>query len=143
MCSLMLGLSGSHHISVFQGEATQLKQDASALLTLVDTYMAQYRQLQARTGRWEEEIKQLLQGGEGKRAVRGWLGGCGLSHLHCELEPWWDVYGTTATTCCSGLITFLRNTTPWGWSSGAGGTLCVQSRWVQGLASTAPLCEAG
>uniref|UniRef100_A0A8B9EXT8 Laminin subunit gamma 2 n=1 Tax=Amazona collaria TaxID=241587 RepID=A0A8B9EXT8_9PSIT len=59
---------GSHCISVFQGEATQLKQDHSALLSLVDTYMAQYRQLQSRTGRWEEEIKQLLRRGEGKRA---------------------------------------------------------------------------
>ncbi|XP_065698446.2 laminin subunit gamma-2 isoform X2 [Patagioenas fasciata] len=56
-------------VGSFEGEATQLKQDASALLTLVDTYMAQYRQLQARTGRWEEEIKQLLQRGEGKRAM--------------------------------------------------------------------------
>ncbi|NXQ84474.1 LAMC2 protein, partial [Nyctibius grandis] len=58
-----------HHISVFQGEATRLKQDASALLSLVDTYMAQYRQLQSRTGRWEEEIKQLLRRGEGERAT--------------------------------------------------------------------------
>uniref|UniRef100_A0A672UV93 Laminin subunit gamma 2 n=1 Tax=Strigops habroptila TaxID=2489341 RepID=A0A672UV93_STRHB len=52
-----------------RGEATRLKQDASALLNLVDTYMAQYRQLQSRTGRWEEEIKQLLRRGEGKRAM--------------------------------------------------------------------------
>ncbi|NWR58462.1 LAMC2 protein, partial [Bucorvus abyssinicus] len=56
-------------IGSFQGEATRLKQDASALLSLVDTYMAQYRQLQSRTGRWEEEIKQLLQRGEGKRVT--------------------------------------------------------------------------
>ncbi|KFP19203.1 Laminin subunit gamma-2, partial [Egretta garzetta] len=56
-------------ISSFEGEATRLKQDASALLSLVDTYMAQYRQLQSRMGRWEEEIKQLLQRGEGKRAM--------------------------------------------------------------------------
>uniref|UniRef100_A0A8C8AED0 Laminin subunit gamma 2 n=1 Tax=Otus sunia TaxID=257818 RepID=A0A8C8AED0_9STRI len=52
-----------------RGEATRLKQDASALLSLVDTSMAQYRQLQSRTGRWEEEIKQLLQKGEGERAT--------------------------------------------------------------------------
>uniref|UniRef100_A0A8C3J4T2 Laminin subunit gamma 2 n=1 Tax=Calidris pygmaea TaxID=425635 RepID=A0A8C3J4T2_9CHAR len=65
----MLGPAGSRRISVFQGEATRLKQDASALLSLVDTYMAQYRQLQSRTGRWEEEIKQLLQKGEGERAT--------------------------------------------------------------------------
>ncbi|NXP08252.1 LAMC2 protein, partial [Thinocorus orbignyianus] len=55
-------------IGSFEGEATRLKQDASALLSLVDTYMAQYRQLQSRVGRWEEEIKQLLQRGEGERA---------------------------------------------------------------------------
>ncbi|XP_052656708.1 laminin subunit gamma-2 [Harpia harpyja] len=56
-------------IGSFEGEATQLKQDASALLSLVDTYMAQYRQLQSRTGRWEEDIKQLLRRGEGERAT--------------------------------------------------------------------------
>ncbi|NWI27035.1 LAMC2 protein, partial [Sula dactylatra] len=56
-------------ISSFEGEATRLKQDASALLSLVDTYMAQYKQLQSRTGRWEEEIKQLLRRGEGERAT--------------------------------------------------------------------------
>lgn len=100
----MLGPPGSHRISVFQGEATRLKQDASALLSLVDTYMAQYRQLQSRTGRWEEEIKQLLRRGEGERAVRGWLGGCGLSRLQRDLEPWWDACGTTATTCCPSLF---------------------------------------
>uniref|UniRef100_A0A8C8AA32 Laminin subunit gamma 2 n=1 Tax=Otus sunia TaxID=257818 RepID=A0A8C8AA32_9STRI len=57
------------NIGSFEGEATRLKQDASALLSLVDTSMAQYRQLQSRTGRWEEEIKQLLQKGEGERAT--------------------------------------------------------------------------
>ncbi|KGL99607.1 Laminin subunit gamma-2, partial [Charadrius vociferus] len=56
-------------IGSFEGEATRLKQDASTLLSLVDTYMAQYRQLQSRTGRWEEEIKQLLRRGEGERAT--------------------------------------------------------------------------
>lgn len=70
----VLELPGSHLIRVFQGEATQLKQDVSTLLSTVDTYMAQYRQLQSRTGRWEEDIKQLLQRGEGERAVRAWLG---------------------------------------------------------------------
>ncbi|XP_068546498.1 laminin subunit gamma-2 [Anas acuta] len=53
----------------FEGEATQLKKDANALLSMVDMYMAQYRQLQSRTGHWEEEIKQLLQRGEGERAM--------------------------------------------------------------------------
>ncbi|NXD87511.1 LAMC2 protein, partial [Halcyon senegalensis] len=56
-------------IGSFEGEATRLKQDSSALLSLVDTYMAQYRQLQSRTGRWEEEIKQMLRKGEGERAT--------------------------------------------------------------------------
>ncbi|KFR14672.1 Laminin subunit gamma-2, partial [Opisthocomus hoazin] len=56
-------------IGSFEGEAARLKQDASALLSLVDTYMAQYQQLQSRTGRWEEEIKQLLRRGEGERAT--------------------------------------------------------------------------
>uniref|UniRef100_A0A8B9C7D5 Laminin subunit gamma 1 n=1 Tax=Anser brachyrhynchus TaxID=132585 RepID=A0A8B9C7D5_9AVES len=60
---------GSDPIFVFQGEATQLKKDANALLSMVDVYMAQYRQLQSRTGLWEEEIKQLLQRGEGERAM--------------------------------------------------------------------------
>lgn len=53
----------------FEGEAAQLKQDAAALLSTVDTYMAQYRQLQSRMGLWEEEIKKLLQRGEGERAM--------------------------------------------------------------------------
>ncbi|NWU99717.1 LAMC2 protein, partial [Upupa epops] len=69
--SLVLLSSMSHLTKMnngsFEGEATQLKQDASALLSLVDTYMAQHRQLQSRMGRWEEEIKQLLQTGESER----------------------------------------------------------------------------
>ncbi|NWH62338.1 LAMC2 protein, partial [Geococcyx californianus] len=56
-------------IRSFEGEATQLKQDASALLSLVDTYLAQYRQLQSRTGRWEEEIKEFLRRGDGEGAM--------------------------------------------------------------------------
>ncbi|NXI51249.1 LAMC2 protein, partial [Chloroceryle aenea] len=56
-------------IGSFEGEAARLKQDSSALLILVDTYMAQYRQLQSRMGRWEEEIKQLLWRGEGERVT--------------------------------------------------------------------------
>ncbi|XP_009575897.1 PREDICTED: laminin subunit gamma-2-like, partial [Fulmarus glacialis] len=56
-------------IGSFEGEATRLKQDASAFLSLVDTYMAQHRQLRSRAGRWEEEIKQLLRRGEGERAT--------------------------------------------------------------------------
>lgn len=60
-------------MSLFQEEALRLKQDSSALLGLVDTSLAQYRALQSRVGRWEEEAKQLLQGQEGERAVRGWL----------------------------------------------------------------------
>ncbi|XP_050163325.1 laminin subunit gamma-2 [Myiozetetes cayanensis] len=55
-------------ISSFEGEASRLKQDASALLSLVDTSMAQYKQLQSRVGRWEEETKELLRKREGERA---------------------------------------------------------------------------
>ncbi|NWI93781.1 LAMC2 protein, partial [Pitta sordida] len=70
--SLVLLNSLSHltdtDISSFQGEASRLKQDASALLSLVDTYMAQYKQLQSRTGRWEEETKELLRKWEGEGA---------------------------------------------------------------------------
>ncbi|NXR10761.1 LAMC2 protein, partial [Semnornis frantzii] len=57
------------NIGSFEGEATQLKQDVSTLLSMVDTYMAQYKQLQSRAGRWEEDIKQLLQRGEDERAM--------------------------------------------------------------------------
>lgn len=67
---MTLGLQNSDPLFAFQGEAAQLKQDAAALLSTVDTYMAQYRQLQSRMGLWEEEIKKLLQRGEGERAVR-------------------------------------------------------------------------
>ncbi|KAJ7420060.1 Laminin subunit gamma-2 [Pitangus sulphuratus] len=55
-------------IGSFEGEASRLKQDARALLSLVDTSMAQYKQLQSRVGRWEEETKELLGKREGERA---------------------------------------------------------------------------
>ncbi|NWT59393.1 LAMC2 protein, partial [Erythrocercus mccallii] len=55
-------------IGSFKEEASRLKQDAGALLGLVDTSLAQYRGLQSRVGHWEEEAKQLLQGQEGERA---------------------------------------------------------------------------
>ncbi|NXG63635.1 LAMC2 protein, partial [Hemiprocne comata] len=71
--SLVLLSSLSHlmktDIGSFEGEATRLKQEAGALLSLVETYMAQYKQLQSRTGHWEEEIKQLLRRGESERAT--------------------------------------------------------------------------
>ncbi|NXC41082.1 LAMC2 protein, partial [Penelope pileata] len=72
--SSLLLLSSLSHLTKtgsgsFEGEAARLKQDASALLSTVDTYMAQYRQLQSHTGLWEEEIKKLLQRGEGERAA--------------------------------------------------------------------------
>uniref|UniRef100_A0A8C8RNI8 Laminin subunit gamma 2 n=1 Tax=Pelusios castaneus TaxID=367368 RepID=A0A8C8RNI8_9SAUR len=51
----------------FQAEATRLRQEADTLMGLVDTYMAEYRRLQSSAGSWEEETKQLLQSGEGKR----------------------------------------------------------------------------
>ncbi|XP_062437141.1 laminin subunit gamma-2 isoform X3 [Rhea pennata] len=71
--SLMLLSSLSHLMKAdtgsFEGEATRLKQEANTLMSMVDTYMAEYRQLQSRTGLWEEEIKQLLRRGEGERAT--------------------------------------------------------------------------
>lgn len=106
-----VGPPGSHRISVFQGEALRLKQDASALLGRVDTDTAQYRQLQSRAGRWEEEIKQALRRGEGERAVRGWLGwGCGVSHLQRELDgastgrPWHHCCHVLSQPVCQGEV---------------------------------------
>ncbi|NXP62747.1 LAMC2 protein, partial [Chloropsis cyanopogon] len=55
-------------VGSFKEEASRLKQDASALLGLADTSLAQYRGLRSRVGHWEEEAKQLLQGQEGERA---------------------------------------------------------------------------
>uniref|UniRef100_A0A452J162 Uncharacterized protein n=1 Tax=Gopherus agassizii TaxID=38772 RepID=A0A452J162_9SAUR len=49
------------------------KQEADALMGLVETYMAEYRRLQSNTRTWEEEIKQLLQSGESKRLVSSQL----------------------------------------------------------------------
>ncbi|XP_030311591.1 laminin subunit gamma-2 isoform X1 [Calypte anna] len=56
-------------IGAFEGKESQLKQEAKVLLSLMDTYMAQYRQLQSHTGRWEEQIQELLQRGESERAM--------------------------------------------------------------------------
>ncbi|XP_014742189.1 PREDICTED: laminin subunit gamma-2 [Sturnus vulgaris] len=55
-------------VGSFKEEASRLKKDASALQSLVETSLAQYRGLQSRVGHWEEEAKQLLQGQEGERA---------------------------------------------------------------------------
>ncbi|XP_027679461.2 laminin subunit gamma-2 [Chelonia mydas] len=57
----------------FQEEASRLRQEADALMGLVETYMAEYRRLQSNTGSWEEEIKQLLQSGESKRLASSQL----------------------------------------------------------------------
>uniref|UniRef100_A0A8C0J1Y3 Laminin subunit gamma 2 n=1 Tax=Chelonoidis abingdonii TaxID=106734 RepID=A0A8C0J1Y3_CHEAB len=57
----------------FQEEANRLRQEADALMGLVETYMAEYRQLQSNTRTWEEEIKQLLQSGESKRLASSQL----------------------------------------------------------------------
>uniref|UniRef100_A0A452J151 Uncharacterized protein n=1 Tax=Gopherus agassizii TaxID=38772 RepID=A0A452J151_9SAUR len=57
----------------FQKEANRLRQEADALMGLVETYMAEYRRLQSNTRTWEEEIKQLLQSGESKRLVSSQL----------------------------------------------------------------------
>ncbi|NXD24175.1 LAMC2 protein, partial [Spelaeornis formosus] len=70
--SLVLVSSLSHltemDVRSFKEEASRLKQDASTVLGLVDTSLAQYRGLQSRVGHWEEEVKQLLRGQEGERA---------------------------------------------------------------------------
>lgn len=84
------GDAGDPTVSLFQEEASRLKQDASALLVLVDTSLAQYQGLQSRMGHWEEEAKQLLRGQEGERAVRGWLA---RGHPQQELQPWGDACG--------------------------------------------------
>ncbi|NWW75750.1 LAMC2 protein, partial [Climacteris rufus] len=63
-----LSLLTETDIGSFKEEALQLKQDASALLGLMDISMAQYQQLQSHTGRWEEEAKQLLRRQEDERA---------------------------------------------------------------------------
>lgn len=104
-------------MSVFQEEASRLKQDTSALQGLVDTSLTQYRGLQSRVGRWEEEAKELLQGQEGERTVRARLerghpsrscslGGC-LWPYHCPCPA---AKGSSA--CLVQDWTF-----PWGWSS--------------------------
>ncbi|NWX38195.1 LAMC2 protein, partial [Notiomystis cincta] len=55
-------------IGSFKEEASRLKQDAGALLGLVDTSLSQFQGLQSRVGHWEQEAKQLLRGQEGERA---------------------------------------------------------------------------
>uniref|UniRef100_A0A8D2N772 Laminin subunit gamma 2 n=1 Tax=Zonotrichia albicollis TaxID=44394 RepID=A0A8D2N772_ZONAL len=57
-------------VSVFQEEASRLKQDSGALLALVDTSLSQYRGLRGRVGQWEQEAKELLQGQEGHRLTQ-------------------------------------------------------------------------
>ncbi|NWV66602.1 LAMC2 protein, partial [Malurus elegans] len=70
--SLVLLSSLSHltetDIGSFKEKASQLEQDSSALLGMVDTSTGQFQGLQSRVGRWEEEAKELLQGREGDRA---------------------------------------------------------------------------
>ncbi|XP_061490051.1 laminin subunit gamma-2 isoform X2 [Rhineura floridana] len=53
----------------FQGEANQLRQKADSLSGLVETYMAEYKQLQSNTKNWEEEAKEFLQKGQNDRLV--------------------------------------------------------------------------
>lgn len=135
-----LGRCWDNAVSVFQEEASRLKQDSSALLGLVDTSLAQYRALQSRVGQWEEEAKQLLQGQEGERAVRvGWRGvipsrsrslGEGLWPHHC---PCLAVKGSSACLVQDWTL-------PWGWSSDL--SVC-RELMVQGLTCTSPPCKAG
>uniref|UniRef100_A0A8D0GBE9 Laminin subunit gamma 2 n=1 Tax=Sphenodon punctatus TaxID=8508 RepID=A0A8D0GBE9_SPHPU len=54
---------------VSQAEASRFRQEADSLMGLANTYMAEYRRLQSNTGNWEEEIKELLQKGEGDRQI--------------------------------------------------------------------------
>lgn len=77
-------------MSLFQEEASRLKQDSSALLGLADASLAQSLGLQSRVGQWEQEAKQLLQGQEGERVVRAWLAG---GHPQQQLQPWGDACG--------------------------------------------------
>nr|XP_034979554.1 laminin subunit gamma-2 [Zootoca vivipara] len=55
--------------SFFQEEAGQLRKKADSLTGLAGTYIAEYKQLQGNTERWEEEIKELLQKGQNDRLV--------------------------------------------------------------------------
>lgn len=124
---------------LFQEEASRLKQDSSALLSLVDTSLAQYRALQSRVGHWEEEAKELLQGQEDERAVRGWLvttpagaaalGRCLWPH-HCPC------LAVKISSAC-----LVRDwTLPQGWSSDL--SVC-RELLVQDLTCISPPCKAG
>ncbi|KAH0618289.1 hypothetical protein JD844_017345 [Phrynosoma platyrhinos] len=53
----------------FQEEASQLRQKADSLSGLVETYMAEYKQLQGNIQNWEAEMKELLQKGQNDRLV--------------------------------------------------------------------------
>ncbi|NWH33994.1 LAMC2 protein, partial [Chloropsis hardwickii] len=120
--SLLLLSSLSHltemDIGSFKEEASRLKQDASALLGLADTSLAQYRGLRSRVGHWEEEAKQLLQGQEGERAVRGWLA---WGHPQQELQPWggclWPHHCPCLAVKGSSACLVQDWTLPWGWYS--------------------------
>uniref|UniRef100_A0A8C3N158 Uncharacterized protein n=1 Tax=Geospiza parvula TaxID=87175 RepID=A0A8C3N158_GEOPR len=64
------GDAGELTVSVFQEEASRLKQDSGALLALVDTTLSQSRGLRSRVGQWEQEAKELLQGQESHRLTQ-------------------------------------------------------------------------
>ncbi|XP_066480634.1 laminin subunit gamma-2 [Tiliqua scincoides] len=55
--------------SFFQEEASRLREKADTLISLVETYMAEYKRLQSNTGIWEEEMKELLEKGQANRLV--------------------------------------------------------------------------
>ncbi|KAG8132815.1 hypothetical protein E2320_010634 [Naja naja] len=51
----------------FQEEAKQLQQKMDSLSGFIETYMAEYKQLKSNSGKWEEEIKLLLEKGQNDR----------------------------------------------------------------------------
>ncbi|KAJ7332502.1 hypothetical protein JRQ81_014682 [Phrynocephalus forsythii] len=52
---------------IFQEEASQLRQKADSLTSLIEVYMTQYQRLQSNTRNWEAEMKELLEKGENDR----------------------------------------------------------------------------
>lgn len=127
-------------MSVFQEEASRLKQDSGALLALVDTSLSQYRGLRSRVGQWEQEAKELLQGQEGQRAVRA---GQGSSHPQQELQPWGVPVAPPLSLSCCGRQLCLPGA-GLGPSLGLGCTAqCVQGAAGERSHLHSPPCKAG
>ncbi|XP_026525046.1 laminin subunit gamma-2 [Notechis scutatus] len=51
----------------FEEEAKQLQQKMDSLSGFIEIYMAEYKQLKSNSGKWEEEIKVLLEKGQNDR----------------------------------------------------------------------------